>query len=254
MYVVADLCGQNTEVLRSFLISGNGSDIVQGQLVMEGPASAPDYLGAVITATSAAVNVTGLLTQLHDYSVAGDWTYDGTLTTATNRPEADVDIRPFAVIRGEVAICGTQTLTVSAASTDVTLNTDVGADDLLGGGWVYNPTANEVRFIEDHDATAGIVFNTAATTAYSADACHIVPSRLYGSSANQGLTPTAGTLICEGNETVLWAKTLDHYITYDGKNEPTRLNPGIHDGLDTLSGVKVHLDIVIMDHSFNSLS
>jgi len=233
MYVVADLAASHYDTKRSFLIEASAADAAKGSLVEEGTATA--NLGAVRPPAVAAgpVNVVGLLMQAHDYSEDGEWTYDGTLTTATNRPEVDVDIRPFAVYRAEVAVCATQTFDADAngADTDITLGTAVGAADVLGGSFIYEPLTGDIRFVEDHASTTTLDLNTATSADWDTAAAHWIPQRLYGSKANQGLTVSSTKVICEGNETVLWVKVLETFITRDGKKGVDRLNPGIHDNL-----------------------
>lgn len=243
------------ENVRQFLVYGGAGDIPAGSLVMAG--TAVGTLGAVIDATASAVDIVGLLTQLHDYSVVGDWTYNGTLTTAANRPMADVEISPFAVIQGEVIDGTTQTFDAdnNGADTAISLGTAVGADDVLGGSWIYEGTVTgDLRFVEDHNATADVTLNTATSADWSAVAGAWVPQRLYGSKANQGLTPVDTQFKCEGNETVLWAEVLDHYVKRSDTNKLERLNPGIHDGLNIGLTSKVLIDIIIRDHAFNPLA
>jgi len=251
MKVVQDLGNNQYEILRSFLIYGGAADITRGSLVMEGAAA--ETLGAVIPATSAAANVVGLLTQLHDYSVAGDWTYNGTLTTATNRPEAEVDIRPFAVIRAEMKVCASQTCDADngGADTAISLGTTCAGGDVLGGSYVYDSVTGDIRFVEDHSAAGDFTLNTATSADWDTISPVIVPQRLYGSLTYQGITPSATQMICEGNETVLWAKTLDHYIVRDEEKAYTRLNPGIHDNISA-TNPRFFVDFVILDHAFNN--
>lgn len=252
MYVTADIGGSHYDLEPSFLVYGAGGDIPKGSLVMEGAATAT--LGAVIDATASAANVVGLVNELHDYSVVGDWTYDGTLTTATNRPTINVDVRPFVVLRAEVKVCATQTFDADAngADTDISLGTAVGDADVLGGSWMYDSTSGDIRFVEDHAATADVDLNTATSTDWDTVSGYWIPQRLYGSLANQGLTPTDTQVICEGNETTLWAKVVDNLIVRDEKKAYTRLNPGIHDAISA-TNPKFYVDVVVLDHSLNNL-
>jgi hypothetical protein len=257
MFITADLGGSHYEILRSFLIEGSGADAVKGSLVEEG--TDVESLGAVrpVETEAGPVKVTGLLTQLHDYSEDGEWTHDGTLTTATNRPEVDVDIRPFAVYRSQIAL-STNVFDAdgNAADTDISLTTTVGAADVLGGSWLYDSGTGDVRFVEDHAAEADIDLNTATSADWDQVATgYWCPQRLYGSKANQGATlnSTHDQILIKGDETVLWLKVVDIFITYDGKKGVTRLNPGIHDAI-SVSNPVFFIDFTVIDHSFNPLS
>lgn len=254
MIATADIGGGHYDNKRSFLIYSDGSaaDIEQGELMEEGIADVS--LGAItdIQTPAGPVNVVGLLMQLYDGSDVGEWDWNSaSLSTASNRPEADIDIRPFAVYRAEIASVVTQELVCSAASADCTPGTAVGAADVLGGCYAYDSTINELRFVFDNDATQGFTFTTAAVAAWlGTNTQYIIPQRLYGSKTNQGMTVSGQNILVEGNETVRWAKTLDHFITYDGQNEQVRLNPGVHDA-QTYTNPKFFIDIIILDHAFN---
>jgi len=251
MFVTADLGGSHREILRKFLVYGAAGDIPQGSLVMEGAAAAT--FGSVIDATATAANIVGLLTQLHDYSVAGDWTWNGTLATATNRPLADVDVRPFAVIRCEIDVCATQTFDADAngADTDISLGT-ASNTDTKGGSWIYDSTSGDIRYVEDHAATSDVDLNTATSTDWDTIAGYWCPARLYGSVANQGFTPSDDKGILEGNETTLIIKTVDNFLVRDENKGYTRLNPGIHDAISA-TNPKFFIDFVVLDHAFNNL-
>lgn len=249
MYISADIGSSHYDLKRSFLIESSSADVAKGALVEEGIAA--KNLGAVrpIAVPAGPVNVVGLLMQAHDYSVKGEWTYDGTLTTATNRPEVDVDIRPFAVYRAEVSVCATQTFDADAngADKDITLGTAVGAADVLGNSFVYEPLTGDIRHVWDQSGTTALELTSDTSADWDGAAAYWIPQRLYGSVANQGLTVSSDKVICEGNETVLWIKVLETFITRDGKKEYDRLNPGLHDGL-IASNPKFYIDFIITDH------
>jgi len=213
---------------------------------------------AVGTAASPA-DVAGLLTQMHDYSEDGEYTYNGTITSDSQNLLVDVDVRPFAIFRAEVRAVSTQELTCSAASTDCTPGTAIGAADVLGGCFCYDSTEGELRFVEDNDATTGFTFNTAATNAWeAANTQFIIPQRFYGQKANQGLTYVTGTataeskVLCEGNETTLWVNTLDMFYKEAQGSDLVRLLPK-HDAI-SLTSPTFYIDFVIRDHMFNPLS
>lgn len=260
MIVTANLGGAYTEIKRSFYLYSDGSatDIDQGELLEEGIDE--DDMGGVVDIQTPAgpVNVVGMLMQLYDGSEVGEWDHNGVLTTETNRPFVDVACSPFNVYRAEIAVCATQIITVAAGAGagtgECVFSTGIGAAEVLNTSWVYNSTDNELRWVEDHETTTDFVFNTDAVAAWaSGDSFYICPQRLYGSVANQGFTVSGQKIIVEGNETVLWAKTVDHFISYDGQNEQVKLNPGIHDA-QTYTNLKLWIDIIILDHAFNNLS
>ena len=259
MIVTANIGAAYTEIKRSYAIYSDGSatDIDQGELMEEGDLTAT--LGAIqdIATPAGPVNVVGMLMQLYDGSEVGEWDHNGTLTTATSRPFADVACSPFNVYRAEINVCATQIITVAAGAGagtgECVFTTAVGAGDVLGGAWVYNSTDNELRYVEDHETTTDFVMNTDVVAAWaSGDSFYICPERLYGSLANQGMTVSGQRIIVEGNETVLWAKTVDHFISYDGSNRQEKLNPGIHDA-QTYTNLKLWIDFIVLDHAFNNL-
>lgn len=257
MFITADLGGSHYEILRSFLIEGSGADALKGSLVEEG--TAVDSLGCVrpIETEAGPVKITGLLTQLHDYSEDGEFTHDGTLTTASNRPEVDIDIRPFAIYRSEIAL-STNVFDAdnNGADTAISLTTSAGADDVLGGSWIYDSGTGDVRYVEDHSAAGDVTLNTATSADWdSISTGYWCPQRLYGSKAAQGATlnSTHDEVLIKADESVLWLKVVDIYVKYDGRNGAERLNPGIHDNASLGSPV-FYIDFTIIDHSFNPLS
>lgn len=262
MDIVFDLSGQNTPVLQKFFADGEGTDIVRGAIVEAPDVGGPTGLGAVepIGTVAAPVDIVGRMSSLLDVSVDGEWEYDsGTLITdETKRPERDIDIRPLAVYRAQLdemtgTVYNTSDTTETAITTDVTWD----ADDLIGGGWLYDDATEQLRLIEDHNATTTFVLNTATTTAITnAQNRSVVqcPPRLYGPGAGQGLTvsSTFDNILIEGNETILWARVVDIWFQASKGVGLERLNPK-HDAA-TVSSAKLFVDIIIADHMFNPFS
>lgn len=262
MDIVYDLSGQNTPVVQPFLVFSEAADINQGALV-EAPVTGdgPEERGAIdiINTLNGPVDVVGLLTQFFDTSVVGEWTYNGTLTTASNRPEADVDIRPLGVFRTEL-VEGSGTVYNTSDTTEIAITTDKtwDSDDLIGGGWLYDDATEQLRYIEDHNATTTFELNTATTTAITNAqnrAVVHVPPRLYGNDAGAGMTlnSTFDKMYLDGDETVLWARVLDVWVQPSKSAPLERLNPGIHDAILT-SAAKLYMDFVVTDHFFNPFS
>lgn len=258
MKIVADLSGQNTPVNKSQLIFSSAADMYKGDLVAAG--QAVDSLGTIVPiATPAApADVLGVLTQLHDYSDVGEYIYNGTLIDAAQNLVVDVDVRPGAIIRSQITTT-TQILTANATD-NVVLTTAVGAADVYGGCYCYDSTLNELRFVEDHDDTSGFTFNTATVGNWaSGNTQLIIPQRLCGQKANQGMTYIKGTstaeakILVKGDESALWAYTLDMFYSDDNTAAAlTRLLPK-HDA-KTLVNPKFFIDLVIRDHGLNPLS
>jgi len=256
MLIVSDLSGQNTPVIRKYSIYGAAADLYLGSLVEQGAAAAS--LGAVCVSASPPTMVLGLLTQLHDYSVVGDWTYTSLTAAANLTARGDVDIRPFAIYRAEVDVCGTQTITIAASlgsgAGAVTLNTTCAQADELTGGYLYNATTDELKYIETHDAAATAVLATnIGTTAWASKACTIVPPMFYGMTANTGLTldSTLCKVICEGNGTGAWCKVIGSYIQNSSRAGLDPLLPWINDNT-TPADAKFFVDFVVIKHALNT--
>jgi hypothetical protein len=251
MFVTQSI-GENTAYIREYKIYGGAADIVNGALVEPGAAVAS--LGAATISADPPTNVLGILTQLHDYSVVGDWTY--TAITSNKNAVGDVDMRPFAIVRSEVAVCATQAITVAASAgagaTEVGLGTSAGADDEIGAAWMYNAATDELRYVEDHDGAATAVFsNDIGTAEWAAVKCTIVPPIFFGTASSTGLdlNATLDQVILEGNGTGAWCNVIGTYIeTVDGKLDP--LDPAVHSN-GTYADAKFYVDIVITKHALN---
>jgi hypothetical protein len=251
MIIVGDLSGQNTPVIKKFLVYSGAADIEMGALV-EHVANAKETAGCVnkATLTDPALTV-GLLTQLHDYSEVGQYVYNGTFSTKTNRPEGDVDVRPFAIFRAEMSAASAETVAISAAGATVTLGTGTGTDDEMIGSWLYNATTDELRYVEDSASATSLTINTViGATAWTSTGHYIIPHIFYGGASNTGLTlNTACTKIDNIlNGTGAWSKVIGTYVSVNG-GELQRLNPGIHE--QTLANAIFFSDIIILDHAFN---
>ena len=264
MKIVADVNGQNTPIVKSFNIYSAAGDMYKGDLVEAGTDTAAGIGNGVIipVATAAApADVAGLLTQLHDYSVDGDFTIAGAASTRDDDSQnnmVDVDIRPGAIYRSEVKE-STNTFTTTAASDTCTIGTAAGADDLYAGSFVYDENG-ELHSVEDHSATTTLVFHSVTVTAQAgvASTCIWIPQRLVGKTANHGLTYTKGTstvpdssVLLKGDESTLWFLTLDCFYAEAGK-QLMRLLP--KDDMKTLTSPKFYIDFIIRDHLLNPLS
>jgi len=257
MQIVSDLSGQNTPVLREYRIYGGAADIVQGALVEPGVSAGEEAVmgAAVLCSTTAPTAIIGVLAQLHDYSVVGDWT--NTAVTTNKSAKGDIDIRPFAIIRAEVTT-STQLFTVAAnagaGATDVTLTTACAADDEIGGAYVYNATTDELRFVEDHSDTDKLEFSAhIGTTAWnSASTCVLVPPLFYGAVSGTGLTmdATCAKVLLKGDESGAWCTVLEQYIQTSDKKLSV-LNPATH-YTGTYADAKFFVDIVVRKHLLNS--
>jgi hypothetical protein len=248
MLIISDLYGQNTPVSKKFKVYGAAADIVRGALVEPGAATAS--LGSVVLAsTTAPTMVVGLIQQLHDYSVVGDFTI--TAITTNKSAVGDVDVRPFAIYRAELAVCATQAITIAASSgaagSAVGLGTTAGSADELGASWLYNAATDELRFVEDHDAAATMTLsNNIGTTAWAAVNPYFVPPIFFGGTTNTGLTlnATCDKIICEGNETGAWCRVLSTRIESANKQSDI-LDPAIHDN-KSYADAKFYVEFVVL--------
>lgn len=261
MEIIYDLSsGKNTPVLKPFLADGEGTDIFLGSLVESPDISGATGLGAVerILTDDNPEDVVGLCTELLDVSVDGEWVYNGDLTVLTNRPEVQVDIRPLAVYQSQITDSPGLTIYDDADGVGTAFTTDGKTDaaaNTQGGGWFYDDTSEQLRFIYDNDAANSLLITTATTVAITNAQNRnfvFVPPRLYGSGANQGATLNASSTQfgLDTDETVLWMIVVDLYVQLSKKQGPERLNPGIHDAAATSSAV-IFADIVLKNHAFN---
>jgi hypothetical protein len=260
MKIVADLTGQNTPVVKPFNIYGAAGDMYLGDLVEIGD-NVVESGGAVIAVGTPAgpAEVLGLLTQFHDYSVDGEFTYNAAMTNDSQNNMVDVDIRPGAIFRSRIKE-STNTFTTAALGTACTLGTNAAADDQLGMSFVYDENG-ALRIVEDHSAVGTLNYNTAVVTAQAgvASTCVLIPSRLYGKLAACGMTYTKGTaaapdssVLVKADETVLWQITLDMFYREAGSAELHRMLP--KDDATTLNSPEFYIDFVIRDHAMNPLS
>ena len=254
MLIVSDLSGQNTPINRKYSIYGAAADIVLGALMEPGAATAS--LGSAVVSADPPTMALGVLTQLHDYSVVGDWTY--TAITTNLNAKGDVDVRPFGIIRAEVAVCATQAITIAASAgagaTEVGLGTTAGAADELGAAWLYNAATDELRFVEDHDAAATAALSSdIGTTAWAAVLATIVPPIFYGAATNTGLDLNANCdqITCEGNGTGAWCRVIGSYIQLNSRSGLDILKPEVHDNTSP-ADAKFFVDFVITKHALNS--
>lgn len=262
MDIVFDLSGQNTPVLQRFFADGEGTNIVRGALVEAPDVAGSTGLGAVepIGVVAAPVDIVGRMSSLLDVSADGEWEYDSATiaTDETKRPERDIDIRPLAVYRAQVDESSTTFYnTADTVSTAITTDATWTADDLVGDGWLYDDATEQLRRIKTHNATTTFVLASATTTAVTNAqdrAMVLVPPRLYGSGAGQGMTvsSTFDNILIKGDETILWAKVVDVWFQAAKGVGLERLNPK-HDAA-TVSSAKFFVDFVIADHMFNPLS
>jgi hypothetical protein len=257
MEIIKDLTGNNYPVIQKYMVYGAAADIVKGALV-EAPIEEEVERGAVCSIGTAAgpVDVVGLVTQLHDYSVDGQFTYNGDLTLKTNRPEIDVDVRPNAIYRAQLQEAAALTIYNDSDTVGVDITTaDTTQDtDMLNGGYFYDDATEQFRYIEDHDGNSSWILNTATTTAITNANNRkvvVVPSRLYGAGTTQGATlnSTNNGLFIEGDETVLWLRVCDIWIQRNSRAPLERINVGIHDAC-AVSSAKLFVDFVISDHFF----
>ena len=259
MKIVADVNGQNTPLVKSFQIYGATADMYKGDLVETGKLSVNDC-GCVVPVASAAgpAEVLGLLTQFHDYSEDGEFTYNAVVTLAAQNLVVDVDIRPGAIYRSQVKE-STNGFTTSAASATCTTTTANAAADEKGGSFVYDEN-DELHYVEDHSNTSELTYNTACVVAQAGvtSTCVWIPQRLYGASAGQGLTYTKATsttldssVLLKADESVLWVLTLDCFYQEAGK-DIMRLLP--KDDMRSLTSPKFYIDFIIRDHMLNPLS
>lgn len=264
MNIIYDLSsGKNTPVAQPFFAYGAATDITKGALV-EAHDTGAEGAGAVerIGAAKAPIALVGLAMESNIVATDGDWDHNGTLTTATNRPEINVDIRPLAVYQAQMEESATTTLYNDAdvVAIDITTADSTGASaDLISGGWLYDDATEQLRWIEDHDSANSLILNTATTTAITNAQNRkvvFVPQRLYGASptasVNEGVTLNTlqDGLLIETDETIQWLTVVDHYGQFSKKEGPVRLNPGLHDAASCSSAV-FFVDFVIKDHAYN---
>jgi hypothetical protein len=253
MRIAYDLSGQNSPVIKKYKLYGAAADMVAGCLVEPGLTTA--CTSVIYSSTSAPTMVVGLLTQIHDYSVTGDWTYTSITSAASLAARGDVDIRPLGVYVADLAACATQTVTVAASAgagaNEVTLNTNFSAADTLEGSWIYNATTDELRYVEAHAAVGTATFSSnIGTTAWTTVAAYIVPGDLYGQTTNTGLglNATCNKVILEGNQTGAWCRVLMTEMSADGVSLD-RLVPEKDNNTYANAQFKVHF--VILKHAFS---
>lgn len=251
MRIIADLSGAITAKVKRYNIFGNTNDVVKGALVIKG-AIADATTGVVTypTSVNAPADIVGILSELNDYSVAGDWTYNGAMTTVTNRPEVAVDVRPFGIVRSEMVETANTTFAVS----DVTVTVGTGSmnDAVFSNSWLYEDGTEQLMWAEVGD-TSAMTLNTSATTFGATFAVLVPPRFVTGTGSGGELNATFDKLRFEGDDTTYWQRVVDTHCQAAKGVGIERLLPWKMDQA-VVSSAKLFTDFIIVDHVFDPRS
>ncbi len=116
--------------LMSFSTDGNGTDIIDGALVMAGATYGTNN-SCVILATGASADAVGIMQGLHDASVDTDTTPDDGLIDIKRKVAPLV---PGCTVAIEYDLADTGAMDASVDSTSITATS---LEDDIDGGWIY---------------------------------------------------------------------------------------------------------------------
>jgi len=263
MWVVGNLHGGpgHTE---KYPIYGASADIVQGALVMRGITTKTNIGTGIVGAVNSTGldDALGLLLNLHDYSVVGDYLYGGTVS-GVDTAYGEVHDDPMAIFRAEVGQAAAEDDVGTSTSSGTTMtdeNLDTGA--VVGQGWLYctatvsDACNGELHFItEDTDTDDEFTQLTAWSTALTNNESLILIPPLFSLAVtlNAAADKVSSTHLSLAGWAAVWsARVMNSYIQYDG-HPIEKLDPTKHDALTGLNGlnVKFYVDLVLSDHMWN---
>lgn len=236
-----DIAG-GAALTRRLPIFGNGSDIVEGAVLIKG-ATAGTNQGFAIVGTGALADVIGVLGALHDFSVVGD-----SALTGVTYVRAPIIINPFGVYNAQYDADDDANV-ASVSGTGVTITS---LEDNIDGGWLLGDdgfltyitaSASGSCTAKDNVETA-----PAATWDSDTDVIKILPLnhdllKVNAAADQLGTDPAVGTAR---------ATVLENYIEANGVGH-SPLDPTKHSGI-TYTNIRVFSDIVFLDHSYNKLA
>ncbi len=207
MKILNDIGGRTTALTKTYNIFGNAADVVKGAIVQKGAvADATTGVASYVVTKNAPADIMGVISDFLDYSVSGEWIYNGDMTDATKRPQVQIDVRTDGIVRSEMVETAATKFAVSGSTVTITVGTMT--DAVFSNSWLYDDGTEQLMWAEVGDASA-MTLNTSAST-ISATFMVLVPPRMVTGTGSGGeLNSTADKLRFEGDDTTYWQRVVD---------------------------------------------
>lgn len=221
--------------LMSVSVDGNGTDIIDGALVMAG-ATAGTNTSAVILATGASADAVGVMQGLHDASVDTDTTPDDGLIDIRR------DVSPF-VPGCTVAIEYDQSDTaIQDGGGSSTTITGTNLEDDIDGGWIYMVSGTgigQLFYIKSSTTSTATIKSAAGTTPASSDTFIKILPIFHAKFKLNSTSDKIGTDLAVPGSPLVWV-LLKNQIRYTDTAGWIDLDPTVHHNLSGLNSKFVH--------------
>ncbi len=208
--------------LKEYPVDGAGSDIQEGAVLM--PGSGANQLSAAILATGAAADAIGILSELHDFSVSGDYDPEA----GTNYPKRQVyEFYPGC----EVAAEYDQDTVLDVASYS---SPDVNITSFLAtrpGGWLYvvsGTGAGQLGYIDS--SSSGTATLKSGLTTDLDNTSKVLYIRELFSALHTMSSDTTKIITSVANGSLPWV-CLKNQFKYDGQEGWIDMDPTQHHDL-----------------------